>query len=118
MCKGLPLIFRIKNKEAYLGVAWFIALINAIIFTIPIISILIALTFSSFGFPFEFFIYNPILSIYVLVALVSSILFLIKSKSFKAECFAIAFKYSLLPILSLVTLMIFILFTSLAISYT
>lgn len=118
MCKGLPLIYHIKNKEAYLGFAWFVAFINAIIFTIPVASILISLTFSSFGFPFEFVISNALLSIYILIALISSIVFLIKSKSFKVESFAIAFKYSLLPILCLAALTSFILFLSLAVVYT
>lgn len=118
MCKGLPLIYRIKSKEDYLGLVWFVAIINTIIFTIPVASILIALTFSSFGFPFEFVIYNPFLSIYILVALVSSIIFLIKSKSFKVESFEIAFKYSLLPVFSLATLVLFILFASVLIFYT
>jgi hypothetical protein len=118
MCKGLPLIYCIKNKEGYLGIAWYVALINAIIFSIPVVSILVALTFSSFGFPVEFVLGNPLLSIYILVALVSSIVFLVKSKYLKVKSFGVAFKYSLLPILSMVVLVVFILFASVAIIYT
>jgi len=112
------LIGQIKNKENYLGITWLLSLFNLIIFFIPIASCLIAISFSSFGFPFEFLFESIFLFVYFVIGFMSSVLFIINSKSFSAENFETAFRYSVLPILSMLILVVFILICLLTIIFT
>jgi len=102
-------VYQIKNKAGYLGFTFLISSIIVIIYCVPVAGCLIAITFSSTGFPLEFFLDNYLLTIYMIISFGSSALYLIKSKSLDTENFQLAFKYSFFPIVSLV---IFVLYLS------
>jgi len=111
LSKGVRFVYQIKNKADYLGFAFIVSSIHMFIYCVPVAGCLIAITVSSAGFPFEFFLENYLLTIYMIVSMVSSALYLTKSKSLSIENFQLAFKYSFLPVLSaaLLVLCIFIL---------
>ena len=105
------MINNINKTQSYLGTSWILSIFN-IIFLIPVAAVLIAFTFSSHGFPLEFMFENWGLSAYICISFISSIIFILKSKSFESHNFKSTFMYSLLPNISMTLFVLFILFIS------
>jgi hypothetical protein len=105
------MINNINTLQNYLGITWTVSIFN-IIFAIPTAACLIALTFSSYGFPYEFMLENWGLFAYISIAFSSSVMFMFKYKSLEFNHVKAAFSYSLAPNISMALFVLFILFIS------
>jgi hypothetical protein len=118
MCKGLPLMYHIKNKENYLGLVWLISFFSAGIFFVPTFFCFAAIAFPSIGFPIEFLLEHVFIFIYGGISFIGSAIFLKKNKSFSVQNFDIAFRYSLIPISSVAILCVLVLYIIFSRNYT
>jgi len=112
------LIYRIKNKESYLGIVWLISFFSTGIFFIPTFFFIAAIAFPSLGFPIEFLLEHVIIFIYGGISFIGSVLFLKNNKSFSVQNFHIAFRYSLIPLSSVAILCVLVLYIIFSGNYT